>query len=335
VERILEAESRSPEEPCPLHVIEAPVERGLVVDWDAMTDVLEQLYSQQLGVSSKEHPVLMAESPINTNYLREKFTEIMFENFEVPAFHLQDSSVLSLRSVGLDTGVVVESGHGCTYTSVVHEGAVIRHTIPKTFYAGNDVTKYIARMLGKFSECEGEDLNFIAKDIKEKLCFVSEDFPADLRLAKDIDLYERTYNLPNGKQITLNAERMYAGEGMFRPEMFGCNCPGIHRQVCRTLRLADPTVRRAACSNIVMSGGNTLFPGMLTRLQMELNRIIPSSLGARVLDFPEQQQYATWIGGSRMAADPAMDDVWIMRADYDEQGPAIVNYRHKSCKHRE
>ncbi|XP_052770239.1 actin-3-like isoform X2 [Mya arenaria] len=331
VNSILEAEGHSPEVPCPLHVIEAPVEHGIVVDWEAMVDVLDLCFKERLAVSPSEHPVLMTESPINTNYLRERLTEIMFENFQVPAFYLKDTSSLSLLSAGLETGVVVESGDGCTYTSVVHEGHVIRQTIPKTFYAGNDVTRYVVEMLKKHKECNNlnGDIIAVAKDIKERLCFVSEDFDADLKLAKSIDLYERKYELSSGKQISLNLERLYAGESLFFPEMFGCNCPGLHKQICRTLKMCDPEIRREACTNILLSGGNTLFPGMTTRLQMEMNRALPASLGAQVLEIPNQQLFAAWIGGSRFANSEAMLDRWIYKADYEEKGAAVVN---KKCK---
>ncbi|XP_052272204.1 actin-3-like isoform X2 [Dreissena polymorpha] len=314
--------------PCDIH-LEVPIEHGLIADWEAMVDMLELTFKDRLAVDPKDHPILITESPVNPAYLREKLTEIMFETFGTPGLYVKDTSVLSLFSVGLDNGIVVESGHASTYTSVVHDGVVLRNTIPKTFYSGNDVTKYVMRMLSKKSECkDGNDIIAVAKAVKESICFVSEDFSADLKLAQSMDIYERLFDLPNGKQISLNLERMFAGECLFRPEIFGCNCPGLHRQVGRTLNLANPDIRRSVCQNVVLSGGNTLFPGLSVRLQMELNRLIPCSYGVKVLEYPDKQHYAAWIGGSKMASSDDMLTRWISKEDYECHGAAIVN---KKC----
>jgi hypothetical protein len=67
-----------------------------------------------------------------------------------------------------------------------------------------------------------------SKSIKEKLVFVSEDYEADLKLAKSTDFYERIYVLPDGETIKLNEERLMVGAGLCSPNMFNCSYPGLH-----------------------------------------------------------------------------------------------------------
>ena len=313
---------------CELHILESPMANGLVAHWDVMQEVLEQTFREKLKIPSTDHPVIVTDSPLSTNYMREKMTELMFETFNVPAFYIKDTAALSLYCAGLDTGVVVESGHASTYTCVVYEGRTLKHTIPKTFYAGKDVTRYLSCMLsGRPDINVSVDMEPYMKNIKESACFVSEDYTADLENARN-SMFEQTYYFPNGEYITLNRERMVPPESIFRPTIFGCNCPGIHGQIVRSLKLAEPNVRKCASANIILSGGNTMIPGFNTRLQIELNKLMPSALPATVLDFPDQL-YAAWIGASRFASSDMMASEWITREEYDAIGSAIVNIK---CK---
>lgn len=308
------------------HVKEVhPVEQGIVVDWDVMQDVYEKTF-EKLELNSEDHKVFIAESPLNPNYMREKLTEVMFELFDVQALYLKDTSALSLLSYGLTTGTVLESGDSSTYTSIVYEGNLIKNTIPKTFYAGRSLTYYLSKLIAdsKAKTYSVDPLQF-SKAIKEKLVFVSEDYEADLKLAKSTDFYEREYILPGGETVKLNEERLMVGEGLFTPELFRCSCPGLHLQLERTLNLAEEDVKKSACKNIVLSGGNTMFSGITMRLQIEMNKIFPANLGVKVKEIPHSERhYASWKGGSVMASS---DDLkWLTRQTYFEQGPAVVNH---------
>ncbi|XP_045169899.1 actin-2-like [Mercenaria mercenaria] len=307
-----------------------PVANGIVVDWDVMQDIYDKTMTK-LEVNSEEQNVFIAEPPLNPNYMREKLAEIMFEYLDVQALYLQDTSVLSLLSSGLTTGTVVESGDSTTYTSVVYEGRLIRETIPKTFYAGRSLTYHLSKMISDIKDktFTVDPLPY-SKAIKEKLVFVSEDYDADLKLAKSTDFYERIYTLPDGETIKLNEERLMCGEGLFKPDMFNCNCPGLHLQVQRTLNLAEADIRNSACKNIVLSGGNTMFSGITMRLQIEMNKIFPSGLHVKVKEIPRaERHYAAWSGGSIMASLSSMDSKWVTRLDYNDHGPAVIN---KMCK---
>lgn len=321
--------SSSATELCELHILESPLSNGLVTHWDVMQEVLEQTFREKLKLCPTDHPFMIADSPLSTNYMHEKMTEMMFETFNVPALYVRDTAALSLYCTGLETGVVVESGHASTYTCVVYEGRTLKNTIPKTFYSGKDVTKYLSCMISARHDTNlSFDIEPYMKDIKEQMCFVSEDYKADLDLARSVDVYEKNYYFSNGECISLNRERMVPPESIFRPAIFGCNCPGIHGQIVRTLKLAEPNVRKCASANIVLSGGNTMFPGFNNRLQIELNKVMPSVLKAKVFEYPDQL-YAAWAGASKLALSETMTSKWVTREEYDAIGSAIINIK---CK---
>jgi actin beta/gamma 1 len=70
-----------------------------------------------------------------------------------------------------------------------------------------------------------------------------------------------------------------------------------------------------------MSGGNTLFPGMLNRLGNEVRALASSMRRIRVAAPPP---FSVWSTGSSISS----YSNWITRAEYNESGPNIV---HRKC----
>lgn len=52
----------------------------------------------------------------------------------------------------------------------------------------------------------------IVRDIKERLCFVSEEYEEDMIAAAESSTFERTYELPDGQTITIGDERFRCPE---------------------------------------------------------------------------------------------------------------------------
>ena len=52
---------------------------------------------------------------------------------------------------------------------------------------------------------------------------------------------------------------------MFQPSFIGCECAGIHEMVYNTIMKCPVEVRKDLWGNIVLSGGNTMFPGIADR----------------------------------------------------------------------
>ena len=79
--------------------------------------------------------------------------------------------------------------------------------------------------------------------------------------------------------------------------------------------------------NIVMSGGNTMFPGFPERLSKEVTSLAPKRKKIKVVAPPERK-FSVWIGGSILASLLNFQAMWITRAEYDESGASIV---HRKC----
>ena len=304
-----------------------PIEYGIITNWDDFDVLLDHTFKSQLRIDPKEFAVLMTEPALNPRANRAKLCQILFEKYEVPGFYLQNTAALTMYAAGRMTGVAVESGYVSTFSSVVYSGYVLPHTIPKTLYCGRDFDWYLLKLLHK----RGYEFNSAVErteipKIKEKLCFVSEDFDRDLELSRNSDEFEKSYELPDGRKIYVNSERILVGEGLFNPSLMDNDFPGIHEQVNRTLQRADLDLRRFTYNNIVLSGGNTMFPGFKERLLKEMKKLAPSSLLPKVVAIPERKM-AAWLGGSIMSSLSTMEQLWITPQEYEEHGPGIVQRR--------
>ena len=99
-----------------------PVERGLVVDWDAMEKIWHHTFYNELRVDPKAQAVVLTEPIVKTKAHRERMVQIMFDTFNVPSMFAATRAFLSLYATGRVTGSVVDSGYHGTEIVPVYEG---------------------------------------------------------------------------------------------------------------------------------------------------------------------------------------------------------------------
>lgn len=132
--------------------------------------MLKYTVYEELKSSPEEHPVLLTETPMNSDSNRLALTEIMFQNLNVPCLYVQKQEVLALYASDKTTGLVLNSGEGITHVVPVYEGFAVPHAIQRANIAGQEITEYLRGHLRdkghKFANPEQTD---IVRRIKETM----------------------------------------------------------------------------------------------------------------------------------------------------------------------
>jgi actin-related protein len=311
-------------------ILKYPIEHGIINNWDDMEKIWHHTFYNELRVSPEEHNVLLTEAPLNPKNNRERMTQIMFEVFNTPGIYIGIQAVLSLYSAGKTTGIVMDAGDGVTHFVPIFEGYAFPHAIMRINLAGRDLTDYLLKILSErglhlTSSAERE----IVKDIKEKLTYVSLDFEEELKSSTKSANVEAQYEMPDGEVITIGSERFRCPEVLFKPSLIGKEFSGIHQQCYDSISKSDIDIRKDLYSNIVLSGGTTMFPGLPERLTKEVQKLAPSATSSKVkvIAMPERK-YSVWIGGSILSSLSNFQVMWITKSEYDESGSQIV---HRKC----
>lgn len=307
-----------------------PIEHGIVRDWNDLEKVWHHTFFDAVRVNPEEHPVVVTEAPMNPKKNRERILELLFEKFSVPAAYIAIQAVMSLYSYGRTTGAVVDSGDGVTHTVPVYEGYCLPHAIQRLDLAGRDLSEYMIKILHE-SGCNmvSSSEKDIVRDMKETACYVCDgDFSGEMKACEQRPTdFEHIYELPDGNKVNLLSERFRVPEVLFDPMMAGRELPGIHQSVYKCVADCEIDIRRDLFKNIVLSGGNTLFPGMAERLTSEIKALAPQKIDVKVLASP-QRRYIVWQGASIISQLSSFSNQLIWKSEYDEVGPGIV---HRKC----
>ena len=138
---------------------------------------------------------------------------------------------------------------------------------------------------------------------------------------------EKSYELPDGKVISVSHQRFKCAEALFDPPLLKMDCDGIHKITFDSILECDVDLQKDLFRNVVLSGGCTMFQGIDDRFQKELISLAPPNTKIKVIAPPERN-YSVWMGGSIFASLSTFEQMCISKEEYDEFGPTII---YKKC----
>jgi len=298
-----------------------PLENGIIENFEQMELLWEYTFFDQLKVNPNRHPVLLTEPPYNPKPNREKMVEIMFEAFGVPALNVSIQGVLALLGQGRTTGLVLDSGEGVTHTIPIFDGFGLPHCINRLDLAGRELNTLLAKLLAQDGVCltTTTDQHHV-RLMKERHCYCATD-PAS-EFAETV-----VYKLPGGREVSLTDERWKCPEALFTPSLVGLESMGVAGLVWESISRCDIDVRKTLLSNIVLSGGSTMFPGFSERLTRDLRSFAPTASQANIrVVQSKDQKFAVWSGAQVFASLRSMqEEQWMTIEDYDEYGVSFIH----------
>lgn len=175
----------------------------------------------------------------------------------------------------------------------------------------------------------------VLRDIKETHGKAS-DVPLDWASGPD-NVPKVQYELPDGKMLDIGMERFSAVECLFSgPPPFiqmpedldharSFQFTGMQSLVTASIDACDIDIRKDLYANIVLTGGMSLLPSMSDRLLKDLNTNLSPALKAKVQlpNTTAERRFGVWIGGSILGSLGSFHQMWVSKAEYEEQGDVL------------
>ncbi|KAJ1282642.1 hypothetical protein BS78_03G067400 [Paspalum vaginatum] len=129
-------------------------------------------------------------------------------------------------------------------------------------------------------------------------------------------------------RIAIGIERFRCPEVLFQPGMIGVDQAGIDEMVSISLRrlMEDESVKERLCQSILVTGGSSLFPGMIPRLESGIQQYRPYPARLKLVRAADPILDA-WRGAAAFAASSKFGKQTFSLADYREHGENLF-HRH-------
>ena len=199
------------------------------------------------------------------------------------------------------------------------------------------MTQYLIKLLMLRGYAFNSSADFeLVREIKEDLCYVSIDIGKERKIAKDTTVINTEYKLPNGETIICGRERFEAPEILFNPTLLEMEDDDMATMVYNSITSCPLELQKPLVSNIYLSGGTTMIPGMSSRLEKELKNLYVTKKGkgdASILNRvkiqvhdPPRRKNAVFMGASFLA-NFAEDSSFISKQEYEEAGSKVFHRR--------
>lgn len=305
---------------------------GSVFEYTNWDDVeLMWLYAMdrmQLDFSCIENPLLLTEPFYGSSKHKETMTEILFEKLGFPALQFQKAPVLAAYGYGDSTGLVVDIGEQGVQVVPVVDGYLMEHAMQKVAYMSGK--KASAFLTDTVKVCDvqptGLEITHLCREIKRKLAFVVESGEIYDEGRSDEDFIESCVLQYKDKSLDfqLDAQLLDVGELFFQPQAVlgdqDASLLSVPELITSVLQRCSFDVRSVLVSNILLSGGTTLLPGFVERLDSELKLRLPHMKHMIRLRADKQRQYAAWAGGAVLANLDSFQEQWLAKWEFSENG---------------
>lgn len=253
--------------------IKRPIERGAIMDWSDFYEILNYCFYSLLRIPDvSQYPVLYTQPTFLQKETKEYLARVLFETHRVKSLIMVPTPILSMFSVGLTSGLIIESGDGITWICPIINGQIIDQSVQKLTLGGTDVNQYLKNLLMREGiHIESSAVDEIIKDMKEKNCYFVLD-------PKNPPKKDERFNIamPDGSTISIPHYIFHeAPEVLFQPNLVGYPINNIPQAIIASLQGIDKYYWSELLSHIVITGGNLSYSGFEERLRLELINLLP------------------------------------------------------------
>ncbi|CAG9794352.1 unnamed protein product [Diatraea saccharalis] len=327
-----------------------PFQKGFLINWDTQKTVWDYMFSKECcPVNFNDTPLIITEPLFNFASIQEAMTEIFFEEYECQSLlriNATDLAEYNYRKIhNNQCTVVVDSGYSFTYIVPYINGKKYREGIRRIDVGGKVLTNHLKEILS-YRQLNVMDETFVINQVKEDSCFVSQDFMNDMEIAKkkgSANTCIKDYILPDyttirrgylrdivkpnedleQQTLRLNNERFSIPELLFHPSDVGIPQMGIPEAIMHSINSCPEENMESLLENIVLYGGNAMFPGFRDRVFNEVRSLALDHFDVNVY-LPDKPITYAWEGGKHIFRDPDFYSFCMTKEEYEEEGKALA-----------
>lgn len=331
-----------------------PFQKGYLVNWDVQRKVWDHLFGKEMfKVDFADTSIIITEPYFNFTTIQESMNEILFEEYQFQSVLRINAGSLSAQHFFHTNSkqlccLVVDTGFSFTHIVPYCRSKKMKEGIRRINVGGKLLTNHLKEIIS-YRQLHVMDETHVINQVKEDVCYVSQQFYKDMEIAQqkgEENTVMRDYVLPDfssikkgfckpreemvfsgkyktGEQILrLANERFAVPEMLFHPSDIGIQEMGIPEAIVNSIEAMPEEMQPHFYQNIVLTGGNTLFPGFKERMEAELRSLAPAHLPVTVL-MPENPITYSWEGGKLLSHNPDYDEMVVTRDDFEENGHCV------------
>jgi actin-related protein len=131
------------------------------------------------------------------------------------------------------------------------------------------------------------------------------------------------YELPDRQLIKI--DKSVIPDPYFTNYTGDINYRGIHHLVNDNINQCDIDIKKELYNNIIVTGGNSLLGGFMTKLHTKLTEVmVPQKAKLISFPFPMERKFSTWIGGSILGSLASFQSFWVGKQEWSENGISII-----------
>ncbi|XP_020909427.1 actin-related protein 6 isoform X2 [Exaiptasia diaphana] len=340
-----------------------PFSKGYLVNWDVEKQIWDHLFGKEgLQLNFKETTLLITEPQFNLPSIKEAMDEILFEEYNFYALSRSTGPQLSSYKCHQEETekhlvcLIIDAGYSFTHIVPVFNGKIIKKAVRRINVGGKLLTNHLKEIIS-YRQLHVLDETHVINQLKEDTCFISNQFYKDMEICRlkgagntivrdyvlpDYSHIKRGYVKPvsemwdssskkeNEQILRMNIERFSVPEVLFHPSDIGIQEMGIAEAVINSVEAIPKEMQPHFYSNILLTGGCTLFPGFKERMFNDVRSLAPVDYDVAVYQPTNPVTYAMEGGIMLSKTDTFTKKMCVTKADYEEHGKHLCRERFDS-----
>ncbi|XP_071081658.1 uncharacterized protein [Haliotis cracherodii] len=296
------------------------------IDSKQMPAVFDKIF-RDLGVNPSQYMVMISTPQSLGDNLRKSLMELLMSRHQVAGVCMVQQSLLSLYSYNATSGIIVDIGERIEILPIF-DGFVIEGGMARLPYGAQKVQDtLLLSLLADNYKFSSSVEKLLVRYVMEKSCYVPQNYKEEVQRCKmSPDSIKSTVSLDNFnlppeayKSVTHDESRFRSPEGLFDTDMWEMDFPNLHKLVFQAIQACPMDSRRRMFRAVYLSGGVTMMPGFVDRLQHELMKLAPPSVPVEVHAAP-QRYHAAYVGACAVAGMAEFEHMCISRDEWRDHG---------------